>query len=136
MTRRSTDRTAVPSRSILDQVSAEKPELRQTIALSSQEPTLAELAKRAGVDATTLSRNVKSLEQRKLVRSLGALGRAGKRLVLTDEGRRLMDASIVVWDRAKIRLTDILGEESSHAARDVMSRLTRAAQTAASESSG
>ncbi|WP_315807059.1 MULTISPECIES: MarR family winged helix-turn-helix transcriptional regulator [unclassified Bradyrhizobium] len=101
----------------------------------SHEPTLAELAARAGVDATTLSRNVKSLEQRGLVYSQGGLGRAGKRLVLTDKGRRLMEAAIVVWERARARLTDILGEEASHVARNSMSRLTQAAQTAASESS-
>ncbi|WP_316198428.1 MarR family winged helix-turn-helix transcriptional regulator [Bradyrhizobium sp. SZCCHNS2002] len=101
----------------------------------SHEPTLAELAARAGVDATTLSRNVKSLEQRGLVYSQGGLGRAGKRLVLTDKGRRLMEAAIVVWERARARLTDILGEETSHVARNSMSRLTQAAQTAASESS-
>ncbi|WP_316166007.1 MULTISPECIES: MarR family winged helix-turn-helix transcriptional regulator [unclassified Bradyrhizobium] len=101
----------------------------------SHEPTLAELAARAGVDATTLSRNVKSLEQRGLVYSQGGLGRAGKRLVLTDEGRRLMEAAIVVWERARARLTDILGEEASHVARNIMSRLTQATQTAASESS-
>ncbi|SKA40618.1 DNA-binding transcriptional regulator, MarR family [Enhydrobacter aerosaccus] len=101
----------------------------------SHEPTLVELAARAGVDATTLSRNVKSLEQRGLAYSQGGLGRAGKRLVLTDEGRRLMGAAIVVWERARARLRDILGEEASYVARNIMSRLTQAAQTAASESS-
>lgn len=101
----------------------------------SYEPTLAELAARAGVDATTLSRNVKSLEQRTLVYSQGGLGRAGKRLVLTDEGRRLMDAAIVVWERARARLIDVLGEEASHIARNTMSQLTEAAQIAASENS-
>ncbi|WP_262269470.1 MarR family winged helix-turn-helix transcriptional regulator [Microvirga yunnanensis] len=38
----------------------------------SREPTLAELAARAGVDATTLSRSVTSLERRGLVRNHGA----------------------------------------------------------------
>lgn len=101
----------------------------------SHEPTLAELAARAGVDATTLSRNVRTLEQRSLVHSQGGLGRAGKRLVLTDEGRRLMDAAILVWERARARLTDILGEEASHVASNVMSRLAQAAQIAASDGS-
>ena len=43
----------------------------------------------AGVDATTLSRSAKALEQRNLV--CGQRGRAGKRLVLTDGGHQLMD---------------------------------------------
>jgi DNA-binding MarR family transcriptional regulator len=96
----------------------------------SHEPTLAELAARAGVDATTLSRNVKSLEQRNLVRNRGGRGRAGKRLVLTDKGRRLMDASMVVWDQARARLIVALGEETSRAAASVMSQLAVAAQSA------
>lgn len=98
----------------------------------SHEPTLAELAARAGVDATTLSRNVKSLERRDLVRNNGGRGRAGKRLVLTDGGRRLMDESMAVWERARVHLTEALGEEASGAAGNIMSRLAVAAQAATS----
>lgn len=98
----------------------------------SYEPTLAELAARAGVDATTLSRSVKSLEQRGLVRSHGGQGRAGKRLVLTDGGRRLMNKSMATWERARGRLAEALGEETSRVAGSVMSQLAVAAQAAAS----
>ncbi|GLQ99406.1 MarR family winged helix-turn-helix transcriptional regulator [Dyella mobilis] len=97
----------------------------------SREPTLAELAARAGVDATTLSRNVQSLQRRDLVHTRGGRGRAGKRLALTDEGRRLMDESIAIWEQARSRLTEILGEEASRVAGSVMSQLAVAAQTAA-----
>ncbi|HEY2660114.1 MAG TPA: MarR family winged helix-turn-helix transcriptional regulator [Caulobacteraceae bacterium] len=98
----------------------------------SHEPTLAELAARAGVDATTLSRSVKTLQGRDLVRSHGGRGRAGKRLVLTDGGRRLMDESMAAWERARVRLAEALGEEASHVARSVMSQLAVAAEAAAS----
>jgi DNA-binding MarR family transcriptional regulator len=98
----------------------------------SREPTVAELALRAGVDATTLSRSVKGLERSNLVRSDGGRGRAGKRLVLTDAGRRLMDESMAVWESARIRLAEVLGEEASRVAGSVMSRLAIAAQAAAS----
>ena len=98
----------------------------------SHEPTLAELAARAGVDATTLSRSVKSLEQRDLVRSRGGQGRAGKRLSLTDKGRRLMGKSIDAWTCARNQLAATLGEETSRTAGDVMSRLAVAAQVASS----
>jgi DNA-binding MarR family transcriptional regulator len=98
----------------------------------SHEPTLAELAARAGVDATTLSRNVKSLEQRNLVRNRGGRGRAGKRLVLTDKGRRLMGESMAVWERARARLADALGEETSRVAGSVMSQLAIVARRASS----
>lgn len=96
----------------------------------SDAPTLAELATRAGVDATTLSRSVKGLEARGLVDSEGGRGRAGKRLALTDDGRRLMDASIAAWERARSRLHESLGEEASRVAGSVMSQLACAAQEA------
>jgi len=98
----------------------------------NHKPTLAELAARAGVDATTLSRSVKSLEQRELVRNHGGRGRAGKRLALTDKGLQLMDESLAVWGRAQSRLAEALGEEASRVARNAMSRLAVAAQAAAS----
>jgi DNA-binding MarR family transcriptional regulator len=98
----------------------------------SREPMLAELAARAGVDATTLSRSVKSLERRGLVRNHGGRGRAGKRLVLTDAGVRLMDEAMAVWERARVRLAEALGEEASRVAGSVLSQLAVAAQAAAS----
>lgn len=52
----------------------------------SPNETVAELAARAGVDATTLSRNIRSLESRGIIDSAGGRGRAGKRLTLTGEG--------------------------------------------------
>lgn len=98
----------------------------------SHEPTLAEPAARAGVDATTLSRSVKSLERKCLVRSEGGRGRAGKRLVLTDGGRRPMGKSMAAWERARDRLSEALGEEASCVAGNVMARLAVAAQAATS----
>ncbi|ACM37885.1 MULTISPECIES: MarR family winged helix-turn-helix transcriptional regulator [Rhizobium/Agrobacterium group] len=98
----------------------------------SHEPTLAELAARAGVDATTLSRSVKSLERNNLVHSHGGRGRAGKRLALTDKGLQLMAKSMATWEDARVRLAEALGEETSHVAGSVMSQLAVAAQTATS----
>lgn len=96
----------------------------------SREPTVAELAARAGVDATTLSRSVKSLERNNLVRDYGGRGRAGKRLVLTDKGRRLMEEAMAAWERARIRLAEALGEDALRVAGSGMSRLAAAAQAA------
>ncbi len=98
----------------------------------SHEATIAQLAARAGVDATTLSRNVKSLERGNLVISHGGVGRSGKRLALTDEGRQLMNESKAVWDRARSRLAETLGHDASRIAANVMSQLAAAAQGATS----
>lgn len=98
----------------------------------SHEPTLAELAARAGVDATTLSRSAKGLERSDLVHSHGGRGRAGKRLALTDEGRQLMKESMAVWELARTRLAESLGEEASSVAGSVMYQLAAAAKNATS----
>jgi DNA-binding MarR family transcriptional regulator len=98
----------------------------------SHEPTLAELAARAGVDATTLSRSVKGLEQKDIVRNLGGRGRAGKRLVLTERGSTLMDEATAAWEEARSRLAEALGKETSRVAGGVLARLAVAAQAAAS----
>ncbi|KJF65213.1 MarR family winged helix-turn-helix transcriptional regulator [Rhizobium nepotum] len=98
----------------------------------SHEPTLAELAARAGVDATTLSRSVKGLERSNLAYSHGGRGRSGKRLALTDEGRQLMEESMTAWELARIRLAEALGAEASSVAGSVMSQLAIAAKNATS----
>ena len=71
--------------------------------------TVADLAAKSGVDATTLSRNVQILEKRKLVRGVGR-GRAGKRLELTSTGRSLLEKAIPLWREAKMKLAVALGE--------------------------
>jgi DNA-binding MarR family transcriptional regulator len=89
--------------------------------------TLIELANRAGVDATTLSRNVQALERRELVRAEGGRGRAGKRLALTPSGRRLVADAFPVWNLARAELARRLGDEQLGAARQAMAELAKAA---------
>lgn len=71
--------------------------------------TVADLAAKSGVDATTLSRNVQILEKRKLVRGVGR-GRAGKRLELTSTGRSILEKAIPLWREARMKLAVALGE--------------------------
>lgn len=94
----------------------------------SHEPKPAEPAGHAGVDATTSSCSVKSLERSDLVRSRGERGRAGEHLVLTNEDRRLVVEAMIIWERARIKLAGALGRETSCVAGRVMSRLAVAAQ--------
>jgi len=97
----------------------------------SHKPSLAELAARAGVDATTLSRSVQSLERNGLVLTHGGRGRRGKRLALTSRGCQLMDEAAKVWERARAQLADTLGEKALTFALNVMSQLTTASQAVA-----
>lgn len=91
--------------------------------------TLVELADRAGVDPTTLSRNVQNLESRDLVRAEGGRGRAGKRLALTTSGRRLVVDAFPVWNWAKAELARRMGDEELCSARQAMAELAEAAES-------
>ena len=91
--------------------------------------TLVELADRAGVDPTTLSRNVRNLENRDLVRAEGGRGRAGKRLALTPPGRQLVIDALPVWNGAKAELARRMGDEKLRSARRAMMALAKAAES-------
>lgn len=85
--------------------------------------TLVDLADRAGVDPTTLSRNVQNLESRNLVHAKGGRGRAGKQLALTTTGRQLMVDAFPVWNCAKAELARRMGAEKLRLARQAMAEL-------------
>ncbi|WP_426399887.1 MarR family winged helix-turn-helix transcriptional regulator [Ralstonia sp. R-29] len=91
--------------------------------------TLVELADRAGVDPTTLSRSVQNLESRDLVCATGGRGRAGKRLTLTTLGRRLVLKALPVWNLAKTTLAAQIGDEALEMARQAMAELAKAAES-------
>ena len=101
---------------------------------TTEDVTLVDLAVRAGVDPTTLSRNVKNLESRDLVHSEGGRGRAGKRLALTTSGRRLMADAFQVWASAKAELARRMGTEKLRSARQAMAELGKAAEPILSSS--
>jgi DNA-binding MarR family transcriptional regulator len=90
--------------------------------------TLVDLAVSAGVDTTTLSRNVQNLEGRGLVRAEGGRGRAGKRLSLTSSGHGLMADALPVWNWAKAELSRRLGDTKLRTARQAMAELAKAAE--------
>ena len=91
--------------------------------------TLVDLADRAGVDPTTLSRNVQNLESRDLVRAEGGRGRAGKRLTLTISGRRLVADAFPVWNGAKAELARRMGDKKLRSAKRAMADLATAAES-------
>lgn len=87
--------------------------------------TVAELAARAGVDATTLSRNIRSMESRGIIDSAGGRGRAGKRLTLTAEGWRLLEQVIPVWTSVKEKLSHQMGREQLSLTTNMMRSLAK-----------
>lgn len=94
--------------------------------------TLVDLATSAGVDATTLSRNFRNLEERGLVSAEGGRGRAGKRLSLTRTGRRLMADAFPVWKSARAELSHYLGDKKLRSTRRAMAELAEASEALSS----
>ena len=94
-----------------------------------RDPTLAELAARAGVDTTTLSRSVQNLQRRGLVGAEGGRGRAGKRLALTATGHALLEEAMSAWEDARTRLATGMGEEMLKTTKRAMSDLADAVET-------
>lgn len=90
--------------------------------------TLVDLADKAGVDPTTLSRNVQNLESRDLVRATGGRGRAGKRLALTASGRQLVVDALPIWNLGKAELAGRMGDEKLRSVRQAMAELAEAAE--------
>jgi DNA-binding MarR family transcriptional regulator len=108
-------------------LTAEQFSLLVGIGAAAEAATVVGLATEAGVDATTLSRNVRGLEARGLVSAEGGRGRSGKRLSLTGAGRQLLAEAFPVWTAAKAELSRRLGEEKLHAAQHAMAELSEAA---------
>ncbi|UIF84745.1 MarR family winged helix-turn-helix transcriptional regulator [Cupriavidus sp. UYPR2.512] len=91
--------------------------------------TIVDLADSAGVDPTTLSRNVQNLESRDLVSATGGRGRARKLLALTTLGRQLVVDAFPVWNGAKAELARRMGDEQLRSARKAMVKLAKAAES-------
>lgn len=89
--------------------------------------TQVDLALSAGIDTTTLSRNVQNLEARGLVRAEGGRGRAGKRLNLTHSGHCLMRDAFPVWKSAKANLSRQMGNGRLRSVTQAMAELAAVA---------
>ncbi len=72
--------------------------------------TIGSLAERAGLDQSTLSRNLRSLEQAGLVEIAIVEQDLRRRAVwLTEKGARRLEAAIPIWRRAHRALFDLIG---------------------------
>ncbi len=97
---------------------------------SSEGATLGDLADKAGIDATTLSRNMRTLERRGLIRATGGRGRGGKRLTLTQSGNQLLLAAVPAWEQARTELAHHLGDDNIRPIKQAMAALAMAAKSA------
>jgi DNA-binding MarR family transcriptional regulator len=64
-----------------------------------QPPTISMVAAVLAMDRTTLTANLKPLERRGLVsQKVDAADRRSRRLILTEEGQRVLAAAVPIWD--------------------------------------
>ncbi|GAB4519435.1 MAG: MarR family winged helix-turn-helix transcriptional regulator [Amphiplicatus sp.] len=63
-------------------------------------PSISDVAALLGMDRTTLTANLKPLARRGLVEiKIDPQDRRGRRLMLTNAGRRLLSAAVPIWER-------------------------------------
>jgi len=85
--------------------------LMAQIAAASDD-TLGALARRMGLDQSTLSRNLRGLESEGLVEIATVEGDLRCRMVwLTDAGARRLEAAIPIWRNAHAKLAKLLSPE-------------------------
>ena len=92
------------------------------VAISrSADLSVAGMADRLDIEPSALLRNLKLLEDKELVVSTGGRGRRGRRLALTDEGRKLLQKAAPAWARAQAELRQALATHAD----EVLSMLKR-----------
>ncbi|MCF8033634.1 MAG: MarR family winged helix-turn-helix transcriptional regulator [Desulfarculaceae bacterium] len=79
--------------------------------LLSPESNLAQLAKGLGMDRTTLSRNLRLLEDNGLVRTTPGEDRREQKVEITSQGKTAVLQAMPLWHKAQDRVVGILGEE-------------------------
>src|SRR5271166_3265671 len=100
--------------------------LMAQIAAASDD-TLGALAARIGLEQSTLSRNLQTLESEGLVEIAGVEGDLRRRMAwLTDAGARRLEAAIPMWRRAQAKLATLVSP-------DLARRLAEEAEALASD---
>ena len=72
--------------------------------------TISELARLAGLDRTTLARNLKVLRQRGLITQRPGDDQRTRVIVITDLGRKTLLVALPLWEKAQQQFDDYLGE--------------------------
>jgi DNA-binding MarR family transcriptional regulator len=82
------------------------------------------LARRLGLDRSTLGRNLRPLLKAGLVAMEGGEDRRAHTLALTDAGRALLEKAIPLWRDAQRHVSEKLGRDKTRALRAVLDETT------------
>ena len=69
------------------------------------------MAERMTTDRTTLTRNLKPLQRRGLIKLVPGEDRRERHVVITGPGRKLLEKGAPLWQKAQERITKKLGQE-------------------------
>lgn len=94
-------------------------------ALSYHGPTsITDLADSLGLERTTLTRNIRPLEQKGWLTISPEGYRRARTLELTGDGQRKLDEAIPLWEKAQQGMEDKLGSDGLRRFNDMMERAT------------
>ena len=79
--------------------------------LMRDKANLSQLANMLGMDRTTLSRNVRLLEQKGLITVSTGEDKREQCIGITDKGRDAVNRAIPLWEKAQAEVADQFGEE-------------------------
>ena len=88
------------------------------------------LAERMVMDRTTLTRNLKPLQKRGLLQVVPGSDRRTREVVLTPDGKHLLDQAVPLWQRSQTRLVGALGEQRFEALLGELAATVEVAQLA------
>ena len=72
--------------------------------------TMSELADKLVMDRTTLTRNLKPLQEQGLIKDMLGVDRRTRSIALTSKGRKVLLKTLPLWKKAQARITRYLGE--------------------------
>ena len=79
--------------------------------LLREKANISQLANMLGMDRTTLSRNVRLLEQKGLISVSTGEDKREQCVDITDKGREVLDIAIPLWEKAQAEVKGQFGEE-------------------------
>ena len=93
-------------------------------AAAASPMSITALARRLGLDRSTLGRNVRPLLKAGLVAMEGGADRRAHTLALTDAGRALLEKAIPLWREAQRHVSEKLGRDKTRNLRAILDETT------------
>ncbi|MGR8935360.1 MAG: MarR family winged helix-turn-helix transcriptional regulator [Gammaproteobacteria bacterium] len=90
--------------------------------------TVSQLAERAVMDRTTLTRNLEILEKQGLVAIAAGADRRTRNVTITEAGRATLSAAYPLWEQAQAQINAALGDERLQPLLEALSKLVASSQ--------